>query len=179
MRATTEDTTSEARTGSLLRRRRRGGGFTAGTYTAGFAIGKPGGERYRRTMTIETVETSNAPSAIGPYSQAVVASAGRLVFCSGQIPLDPKSGELVGGGDVRKETHQVMLNLEAVLQAAGASLGAVLKTTIYLVDMAAFPAVNEVYASYFSAPPPARATVQVAGLPRGSQVEIDAIAAVG
>jgi 2-iminobutanoate/2-iminopropanoate deaminase len=130
-------------------------------------------------MTIESVETSNAPRAIGPYSQAVVAPAGRLLFCSGQIPLDPKTGSLVGGGDVRQETHQVMRNLEAVLRAAGVSLAAVLKTTIYLVDMAAFAAVNEVYASYFTTCPPARATVQVAGLPRGAQVEIDAIAAAG
>lgn len=143
------------------------------------AIGKRVGERYVRRMTIDCVETTDAPKVIGPYSQAVVVSAEKLLFCSGQIPLDPRTGSLVGGGDVRQETHQVMRNLEAVLRAAGASLSAVVKTTIYLVDMAAFPAVNEVYASYFPACPPARATVQVAGLPRGAQVEIDAIAAAG
>jgi 2-iminobutanoate/2-iminopropanoate deaminase len=130
-----------------------------------------------RCMSIETIETPSAPRAIGPYSQAVVAEVRRLVFCSGQIPLDPQSGQLTGGGDVRLETHQVMRNLDAVLRAAGASLSSVLKTTIYLVDMAAFSAVNEVYGSYFSARHPARATVQVAALPRGAQVEIDAIAA--
>jgi 2-iminobutanoate/2-iminopropanoate deaminase len=161
-----------------LRRRGRDGVFTAETYTLASAVGKGGGERYGRSMTIDIVETTDAPRAIGPYSQAVAASAGRLLFCSGQIPLDPKTGNLVGGGDVRQETHQVMRNLEAVLRAAGASFASVLKTTIYLVDMAAFPAVNEVYAGYFPARPPARATVQVAGLPRGAQVEIDAIATV-
>jgi 2-iminobutanoate/2-iminopropanoate deaminase len=100
-----------------------------------------------------------------------------MVFCSGQIPLDPQTGQLVGSGDVRQETHQVMRNLDAVLRAAGASLGAVVKTTIYLVNIADFAAVNEVYATYFQTRPPARATVQVAALPRGAQVEIDAIAA--
>jgi len=130
-------------------------------------------------MANEVVETDNAPKAIGPYSQAVVAPAGRWVFCSGQIPLDPKTGQLVGGGDVRLESHQVMRNLDAVLRAAGASLASVVKTTIYLADMADFTAVNEVYGSYFPAQPPARATVQVAALPRGSKVEIDAVATVG
>lgn len=129
-------------------------------------------------MPLEIVETENAPKAIGPYSQAVVAPLGRLVFCSGQIPLDPQTGHLAGGGDVRQETHQVMRNLEAVLRAAGASLTSVVKTTIYLADMGSFAAVNEVYGSYFTARAPARATVQVAALPRGAQVEIDAIAAV-
>jgi 2-iminobutanoate/2-iminopropanoate deaminase len=128
-------------------------------------------------MTIEIVETPSAPKAVGPYSQAVVVSPGGLVFCSGQIPLDPLSGQLVGGGDIRQETHQVMRNLDAVLRAAGASLSSVVKATIYLVDMGAFAAVNEVYGGYFSSRPPARATVQVAALPRGAKVEIDAIAA--
>lgn len=129
-------------------------------------------------MAIEIVETENAPKAIGPYSQAVVAPAGRWVFCSGQIPLDPKTGQLAGGGDVRLETHQVMRNLEAVLRAAGASLATVVKTTIYLADMADFAAVNEVYGTYFPTCSPARATIQVAALPRGARVEIDAIAAI-
>ena len=151
--------------------------FHVGTYTPPSAIGKRCGGRYRCGMTIDIVETTDAPQAIGPYSQAVVAPAGRMVFCSGQIPLDPKTGQLVGAGDVREATHQVMRNLDAVLRAAGASLTSVLKTTIYLADMADFAAVNEVYATYFSTKPPARATVQVAGLPRGAKVEIDAIAA--
>lgn len=128
-------------------------------------------------MAVEIVETPHAPKAIGPYSQAVATTAARLVFCSGQIPLDPSTGQLAGAGDVRHETHQVMRNLDAVLRAAGASLAAVVKTTIYLVDMGDFAAVNEVYGSYFTEKPPARVTVQVAGLPRGAQVEIDAIAA--
>ena len=101
-----------------------------------------------------------------------------MVFCSGQIPLDPATGQLVGGGDVRAEAHQVMKNLGAVLEAAGTSFAGVVKTTIYLVDLGNFAAVNEVYGSYFTATPPARATVQVAALPRGAQVEIDAIAVI-
>ena len=101
-----------------------------------------------------------------------------MVFCSGQIPLDPTTGEVVGAGDVRAQTEQVMRNLSAVLVAAGASLAMVVKTTIYLTDLQDFGAVNEVYARYFAEHPPARATVQVAGLPRGVQVEIDAIAIV-
>ncbi len=176
MLATTDDTTSAAWTGALLRRPGRRGG-TAETYTLRSAIGKRSGERYRHAMTVEIVDTSNAPKAIGPYSQAVIARVERMVFCSGQIPLDPQTGQLAGGGDIRQETHQVLRNLAAVLGAAGASLASVLKTTIYLVDMADFAAVNEVYATYFATRPPARATVQVAGLPRGAKVEIDAIAA--
>jgi 2-iminobutanoate/2-iminopropanoate deaminase len=128
-------------------------------------------------MLLEIVATDAAPKAIGPYSQAVVAPSGRLVFCSGQIAIDPKTGELAGAGDIRQETHRVMKNLEAVLRAAGASLADMVKSTIYLVDLGNFSTVNEVYATYFSGSPPARATVQVAALPRGAQVEIDAIAA--
>ena len=127
-------------------------------------------------MPLEIVATDAAPKAIGPYSQAVVAPAGRLVFCSGQLAIDPQTGELVGAGDVRQETHRVMKNLEAVLRAAGTSLANVVKTTIYLVDLGNFAVVNEVYATYFTGSPPARATVQVAALPRGGQVEIDAVA---
>jgi 2-iminobutanoate/2-iminopropanoate deaminase len=122
------------------------------------------------------IHTDDAPKAIGPYSQAV--RAGNLVFCSGQIPLDPKTMEMVGSGDVRVQAKRVMDNLQAVLAAAGTSLGNVVKTTIYLQDLGDFGAVNEVYGGYFSSTPPARATVQVAGLPRGAMVEIDAIAAV-
>jgi 2-iminobutanoate/2-iminopropanoate deaminase len=127
-------------------------------------------------MPIEAIVTDAAPKAIGPYSQAVSATAGRLVFCAGQIPIDPATGELAGAGDVRQETHRVMKNLEAVLRAAGCSFADVVKTTIYLVDLGSFAEVNQVYGSFFSDQPPARATVQVAALPRGAQVEIDAIA---
>jgi 2-iminobutanoate/2-iminopropanoate deaminase len=120
------------------------------------------------------VHSPYAPKAIGPYSQAIVA--GGWVFCSGQIPLDPKSGDMVGAGDVRLQAQQVMRNLGAVLEAAGATFADVVKTTIYLADLGDFGAVNEVYGAFFAAEPPARATVQVAGLPRGALVEIDAVA---
>lgn len=123
----------------------------------------------------EPISTADAPKAIGPYSQAVAAPAGRLVFCSGQIPLDPRTGELVKG-TIEEETRRVMENLKAVLAAAGGSLGQVVKTTIFLTDLADFAKVNEVYGGYLGAVPPARATVQVAALPRGARVEIDAVA---
>ena len=122
----------------------------------------------------EAITSSDAPKAIGPYSQAV--RAGGLVFLSGQIPLDPKTGELVGV-DVRAQADRVIDNLAAVLRAAGLSFEQVVKTTIYLTDLADFGAVNEVYGKRFGAVPPARATVQVAALPRGAKVEIDAVAA--
>lgn len=122
---------------------------------------------------MEIIATDKAPAAIGPYSQAV--KSGGLLFCSGQIPLDPATGEIVAGG-IRQETEQVMKNLGAVLAAAGAGFDHVVKTTIYLVDMADFPVVNEIYGSCFSGPKPARATVAVAALPRGVRVEIDAVA---
>lgn len=127
-------------------------------------------------MSIEAIQTDAAPKAIGPYSQAVSAPAGRLVFCSGQIPIDPATGELVGAGDVGQETLRVMKNLGAVLGAAGCTFADVVKTTIYLVDLASFAEVNQIYGAHFGTQPPARATVQVAALPRGAQVEIDAIA---
>lgn len=124
------------------------------------------------------VTTAGAPRAIGPYSQAIACAADKLVFCSGQIPLDPQSGEMVGTGDVRIQAKRVMENLAAVLKAGGADLQHVVKTTIYLADLADFGHVNEIYGSYFKEAPPARATVQVAGLPKGALVEIDAIAVV-
>ena len=128
-------------------------------------------------MSIEIASTPAAPAAIGPYSQAAVAPAGaRLVFCSGQIALDPRTGEVVGAGDVRAQTERVMESLGAVLAAAGASFATVLKTTIFLVDLQDFATVNEVYGRRFPTNPPARATVQVAGLPKGVLVEIDAVA---
>ncbi|HEX4461147.1 MAG TPA: RidA family protein [Polyangia bacterium] len=122
----------------------------------------------------KAVHSDEAPKAIGPYSQAV--KAGNLLFCSGQIPLDPKSGEMVGGSDVKAQTKQVMENLRAVLKAGGSSFAHVVKTTIFLADLGHFKDVNEIYGGYFAEAPPARATVQVAGLPRGALVEIDAIA---
>jgi len=124
-------------------------------------------------MSIRQVSTPKAPQAIGPYSQAVIA--GGFVFCSGQIPLDPASGQL-STGDVREQTRVVLRNLSAVLEAAGSSLGRVIKTTVFLADMAEFAAMNEVYQEAFGSARPARATVQVAGLPRGARVEIEAVA---
>lgn len=129
-------------------------------------------------MPPRSITSPDAPKAIGPYSQAVETTPGRFVFCSGQIPLDPATGEVVGAGDVRVQTERVLRNLTAVLAAAGASLTDVVKTTIYLTDLQEFAAVNEVYARYFTGTPPARATIGVAGLPRGVQVEIDAVAVV-
>jgi len=130
-------------------------------------------------MSIENVSSPDAPRAIGPYSQAIkVAGAAQLVFCSGQIPLDAKSGEFVGAGDVRVQTETVMKNLGAVLTAAGASFATVVKTTIFLTDLADFAAVNEIYGRHFPSRPPARATVQVAALPKGALVEIEAIAVI-
>jgi 2-iminobutanoate/2-iminopropanoate deaminase len=122
------------------------------------------------------VTTPNAPGAIGPYSQAI--RAGDFVFLSGQIPLDPGTGQLVAGG-IGEQTHQVLKNLGAVLEAAGSSYAGVVKTTVYLADMGEFSAMNEIYGTYFSSPAPARATVQAARLPRDVRVEIDAIAYLG
>ncbi len=122
------------------------------------------------------IVTKDAPQAIGPYSQAVAASG--FIFVSGQIPLEPQTGEIIGG-DVREQTEQVMRNLDAVLQAAGTSLDLVVKTTVFLTDMNDFAAMNEVYGRYFEVEPPARATVQAARLPRDARVEIEAIAIAG
>jgi 2-iminobutanoate/2-iminopropanoate deaminase len=124
----------------------------------------------------KVVQTGTAPRAIGPYSQAIVANG--FVFCSGMIALDPATGEMVGASDVQAQARRAMDNLKAVVEAAGSSLDRVVKTTIYLTDLGDFGAVNEVYGGYFGGAPPARATVQVAGLPRGAMVEIDAIALV-
>ena len=124
-------------------------------------------------MTRRAIETKEAPAAIGPYNQAV--QSGGFVFLSGQIPLDPETGQLVSS-TIEEETHRVMKNLGAVLRAAGVGFGQVVKTTIYLTDMSDFSKVNGAYATYFDAQPPARATVQVSALPKGVRVEIDAIA---
>lgn len=121
----------------------------------------------------QTIATPKAPGAIGPYSQAVKANG--LLFLSGQIALDPASGQVVAG-DVRAQTERVLENLKAVLEAGGSSLGMVLKTTVFLADMGDFTAMNEVYGRYFAQEPPARSTVQAAGLPRNVKVEIDVIA---
>jgi 2-iminobutanoate/2-iminopropanoate deaminase len=124
----------------------------------------------------EAIATTAAPRAIGPYSQAIAVPAGRLLFLSGQIPLDPATGELVKGS-IEEETAQVMRNLAAVLEAGGAGFQHVVRTTIFLTDLADFARVNGVYGAHFPGSPPARATVQVAALPRGARVEIDAVAA--
>lgn len=123
---------------------------------------------------LRKIETPNAPQAIGPYSQAV--KAGGLVFISGQIPLDPGSGQMTAV-DVIGQTRQVMENIKAILEAEGMGFENVAKTTIYLTDLSDFGRVNEVYGSYFGDAPPARATVQVAALPKGAKVEIEAVAA--
>lgn len=123
----------------------------------------------------KTISTKNAPAAIGPYSQAAIVNG--FVFVSGQIPLDPGTGEPVEGG-IAEQTARVLENLKAALEACGSSLMQVVKTTVYVKDMREFAAVNEVYGRYFSADPPARATVEVARLPKDVRVEIDCIAEV-
>jgi 2-iminobutanoate/2-iminopropanoate deaminase len=124
-------------------------------------------------MANQVIATDEAPKAIGPYSQAI--ASGDLVFTSGQIPLDPRTQEMVKG-DIRAQAERVMENLRGVLQAAGTSFGQVVKTTIFLADLADFAAVNEVYGKRFTGSPPARSTVQVAALPKGARVEIEMIA---
>jgi 2-iminobutanoate/2-iminopropanoate deaminase len=119
------------------------------------------------------VQTENAPAAIGPYSQAIKANG--FVFVSGQIPIDPRTGEFVQGG-IREQTEQVLKNLSAVLEASGSSLDQVVKTTVFLADMQDFASMNEVYSTCFRETPPARATVAAAGLPRNAKVEIEAVA---
>jgi len=123
----------------------------------------------------ERIQTENAPGAIGPYSQAI--KAGGFVFVSGQIPTDPQTGQFVAGG-IAEQTERVLKNLQAVLEAAGSSLGQVVKTTVFLADMKELSGMNEVYAKFFPEPPPARATVAVAGLPRDARVEIEVVALV-
>jgi 2-iminobutanoate/2-iminopropanoate deaminase len=119
------------------------------------------------------ISTSEAPGAIGPYSQAV--RSGRFLFCSGQIPLDPKSGQIVPG-DIAAQTRRVLDNIAAVLKAEGLTFDHVVKTTIFLTNLGDFQTVNEVYGSYFKQDPPARSTIQVAALPKGANVEIEVIA---
>ncbi len=124
----------------------------------------------------EIIETDEAPAAVGPYSQAVVA--GDLVFVSGQIPLDPATGQL-SAGSIEEQTKRVLHNAQAILRAAGCTLDNVCKTTIFLTDLDNFKTVNEVYAGFFNGSPPARSTVQVAALPLGAEIEIEVIARRG
>jgi 2-iminobutanoate/2-iminopropanoate deaminase len=127
-------------------------------------------------IIMESIQTAAAPQAIGPYSQAIRISGGEdLIFASGQIPLDPATMQLVEA-EIRLQTERVLMNLQAVLEAAGSSLARVVKTTVYLADMNDFAAMNEVYGRYFDATRPARSTVEVARLPRDARIEIDVIA---
>jgi 2-iminobutanoate/2-iminopropanoate deaminase len=119
------------------------------------------------------ISTTEAPAAVGPYSQAI--RAGNLIFCSGQIPLDPKSGKIVEG-DITAQARRVMENITAVLRAEGMTFENIVKTTIFLTDLGDFQTVNELYGSYFKSDPPARSTVQVSALPKGANVEIEVIA---
>ena len=130
---------------------------------------------YSRGMK-KIISTSEAPAAVGPYSQAV--RVGDTIYCAGQIPLDPKSGEIVSGG-IEAQTRRVLDNITAVLRAERLTFANIVKTTIFLMDLADFQKVNEIYASYFAQQPPARSTVQVAGLPKGARVEIEVIAVAG
>ena len=125
-------------------------------------------------MSRTTITAPGAPAAIGPYSHAV--AVGNLLFCSGQTPIDPATGELIEG-DIAQQTRRVLQNLQLVLSAAGLTLAQAVKTTVFLMDMADFAAMNAVYAEFFPVAPPARSTVQVAGLPRGARVEIELVAA--
>jgi 2-iminobutanoate/2-iminopropanoate deaminase len=124
-------------------------------------------------MSRTTITAPGAPAAIGPYSHAV--AVGNLLFCSGQTPIDPATGELIEG-DIAQQTRRVLQNLQLVLSASGVTLAQAVKTTVFLMDMADFAAMNAVYAEFFPAAPPARSTVQVAGLPRGARVEIELVA---
>ncbi|MDZ7291221.1 MAG: RidA family protein [candidate division KSB1 bacterium] len=125
----------------------------------------------------ETIKTPSAPAAIGPYSQAVKISAGKMIFTAGQIALDPATGRMIEG-DIAAQTRRALENVKAILVAAGASLANVVKTTVFMIDLGEFAAMNEVYAKYFPDNPPARSTIEVKALPRGAKVEIEAIAVV-
>ena len=127
-------------------------------------------------MKKETVHTEKAPKAIGPYSQAIRTDT--MIYSAGQLGLDPATGEFVGGG-VEEQTRQSLTNLKNILEAAGSSLGQVVKTTVFLKDMADFPKMNPIYGEFFTVNPPARSTISVAGLPKGGLVEIEVIALVG
>ena len=126
-------------------------------------------------MRREPVKTSNAPGAIGPYSQAI--KVGEFVYTSGQVAIDPATGEFIGGG-IAEQTERVLKNVAAVLEAAGSSLDQVVKTLVFLADMDDFTAMNEVYGKFFTAAPPARSTVQAARLPKDARIEIEAVAVI-
>ncbi|NEO04106.1 MAG: RidA family protein [Moorea sp. SIO1F2] len=129
-------------------------------------------------MTRKIIRTPNAPAPVGPYNQAIAVS-GQMIFVAGQIPLDPSTGEIVGGNDVAKQTEQVMANLEAILVAAGAKIPDIVKTTVFLADMNDFATVNQIYAKYFNEEEaPARACVEVSRLPKDVLVEIECIAVI-
>jgi len=128
-------------------------------------------------MPKEIVSTDNAPKAIGAYSQAVIAEGSRFVFCSGQLPIVPETGELLDG-DIEEQTELVMKNLKAVLEAAGSGLDRVVKVTAFLADMSDFPEFNQVYSTFFESNPPARAAVEVARLPKDVLIEVEAIGLV-
>jgi len=130
-----------------------------------------------KNITAKVIQTEKAPKAIGPYSQGIKVEELGLIFTAGQIPLDPKTGEMVSGG-IEKETKQVLENLKAVLEEAGSNLTKVIKTTVYLKDMKDFSLMNEIYAQYFKDNPPARTTIQVAELPKGAKLEIEAVAVI-
>jgi 2-iminobutanoate/2-iminopropanoate deaminase len=132
-------------------------------------------EQEDRDMTKKVIQTDKAPKAIGPYSQAI--QAGNFLFLSGQIPLDPKTGELVKG-DIREQTKQVLKNIKGILESQGLGMENVVKSTIFLKDIGNFNQVNEVYATYFPSSPPARSTVEVAKLPRDADIEIEALAII-
>ena len=126
-------------------------------------------------MRREPIKTSNAPAALGPYSQAI--TVGEFVYTSGQVAIDPASGEFIGGG-IAEQTERVLKNVAAVLEAAGSSLDQVVKTLVFLADMDDFAAMNEVYGRFFAGPPPARSTVQAARLPKDARIEIEAVALI-
>jgi 2-iminobutanoate/2-iminopropanoate deaminase len=149
--------------------------FLAAAGLAFAAVSKTFGGNIRSTPMKKQVQTDKAPKAIGPYSQGIIANG--FVFCSGQIPIDPATGDL-NTGTIEEQTRQVLKNLAAVLEAAGSSLDDAVKTTVFLQDMNDFAKMNAVYAEFFKAPNPARAAVQVARLPRDVKVEIEAIALV-
>jgi 2-iminobutanoate/2-iminopropanoate deaminase len=159
--------------------------FLGGSHHAAIPLQGKAAQRTRNALAIEKfavtigrmkkiISTNEAPAAIGPYSQAV--RSGNFLFCSGQIPLDPKSGEIISG-DIAAQTRRVLDNIAAVLRAEGLSLDNVVKTTIFLTDLGDFQTVNEIYGSYFKQDPAARSTVQVSALPKGANVEIEVIAA--
>jgi 2-iminobutanoate/2-iminopropanoate deaminase len=128
-------------------------------------------------MSMDVIKTEKAPAAIGPYSQGIIADAGRLVFTAGQIALDPETGQMLGN-DIETQTKRVWENIKAVLEAAGSGLDKVVKTTVYLRDMNDFPKMNEVYGTYFDNNPPARAAVEVTRLPKDALIMIDCVALV-